>query len=813
MSAVQSQFERHKKAIKKEIEVKLRRNFGKSLDEASCKQIYKAAAMTIQDQIMENWSKTEKQRRLHKNKRVYYMSFEFLMGRTFGNNMMNLEYTELYREVLGDLGFDLNTIEEMESDAGLGNGGLGRLAACFLDSLTTLNLPAYGCGIRYEYGLFKQKIVDGYQIEMPDPWLQDHCVWEVERPEEQVEVHFGGEVENYFENGEMKFSLKNYTTVIGVPYDVPIVGYKTSTVNTLRLWRARSPKHLDMNLFSHGDYLKAMEERELAEVLSKVLYPEDNHLEGKILRLKQQYFFSSATIQWIISSLKSMDISLYDMPKYVAIQINDTHPGIAIPELMRLLIDEENISWDDAWNITTQVFNYTNHTVLFEALEKWHINMFKLQLPRVYMIIEEINRRLVETLRQKFGDDWGKINYMSVLNDGYISMANLCLCTCNAINGVSELHTNILRNEVFKDYNIIYPEKFKNITNGITFRRWLTLANPQLDKLITDTVGDFHFNPEKLKELKNYASDPSFQESFADIKMKNKAALSDYILSEQGIKVDPCSIFDSQIKRLHEYKRQLLNLFHILYLYNHLKDNPSINITPRTFIFAAKASPGYRRAKLIIKLINTAAEVINNDKTIDGKLKVIFLENYGVSMAQKIIPATDLSEQISTAGKEASGTGNMKFMLNGAVTVGTLDGANIEMLNYVGKNNIYIFGLKADEVSKSYQSGNKLSQEIYSSNYDLKKIVDSLIDGTFEPDKPDLFRDIYQSLIFGDNNMPDPYMVLRDFESYTKIHEKISKDYLHKEKWNAKAINNVAESWYFSSDRTISEYNDKIWKL
>ena len=803
-----------KEHIKQEIEIKLRRSFGKTFADATLKQVYKAVAMTIRDQIMEKWTKTQAKDRKGKVKRLYYMSFEFLVGRAFGNNLINLALTETYTEVLKDLGYDLNQLEEMEDDAGLGNGGLGRLAACFMDSFATLDLPAYGCGIRYEYGLFRQKIVDGYQIEMPDPWLEDGCVWEIERPEEQVEVQFGGHVETIWEKNKMKFATKDTFTVIGVPYDMPIIGYNTDTVNTLRLWSARSPKHLDMNLFSHGDYAKAMEERQLAEVLSKVLYPEDNHLEGKTLRLKQQYFFTSATIQWIIKSLVSMDVPIKDMAKYVQMQINDTHPGIAIAELMRILVDEQELGWDDAWAIVKKVFAYTNHTILFEALEKWPVSIFETQIPRVYMILEEINRRQIGDLHDRFGDDWGKINHMAVISDGYINMANLCLYVCHAVNGVSQLHTDILKEDVFRDYYSIYPYKFHNLTNGITHRRWLCLANPELATLITEVIGDgFHTNPEKLLGLTPYSKDKAFLQEFAKIKRNNKVKLSNYIFNQHGIEVDPDSLFDSQIKRLHEYKRQLMNVLHVLHLYNMIIENPKIDIQPRTFIFAAKASPGYHRAKLIIKLITSIANLVNNDVRVGNKIKLIFIENYGVSLAQKIIPATELSEQISTAGKEASGTGNMKFMLNGALTVGTLDGANVEMLEKVGKNNIYIFGLKKPDVYACYANGNKGSQDIYSSDPAVKLVLDQLINGTLEIDKPNLFGDIYQSLLFGDNNLPDPYMVIRDFEAYTKIQEKISQDYRDPILWNEKAVINVAEAGYFSSDRTIREYNAKIWKL
>ncbi|GHV16294.1 glycosyl transferase family 35 [Clostridia bacterium] len=810
--AIPENYSIEKERIKNKILKRLQRDFGKTLGEATKNQIYKAVAMTVRDIIIDEWVENENETSTEKT--LYYLSFEFLVGRTLENNLLNLGLDSLYKEVLADLGINFADISEKEADAGLGNGGLGRLAACFMDSLATLGYPAYGCGIRYEYGLFKQKIVDGYQIEMPDPWLEDGCVWEIEKPEEQVEVKFGGTVETYWENDKMKVYLKNATTVLGVPYDMPVVGYNGKIVNTLRLWSARSPKYIDMNLFSSGSYTKALEEKELAELLSKVLYPEDNHFEGKNLRLRQQYFFTSATIQWIVRSMKKKGINLSELPKHAQIHINDTHPAIAIPELMRILMDEEGMGWDESFKICTKVFAYTNHTVLSEALEKWPQDMIKTLLPRVYTIIEEIHHNNEEALKAKFGEDWGKINYMNIMSNGQISMANLCLAMCSAVNGVSALHTNILKKEVFKDYYSITPDKFKNVTNGITFRRWLNLSNPRLTDLITNTIGDgFNSNQTELKKLEKYTTDSAFVEQFASIKRANKVDLANYLQRENGIIIDPDSIFDVQIKRLHEYKRQLLNILHILYLYNKIIANPEASFYPHTFIFAAKASPGYQRAKLIIKLINSVAEKVNNDPIANKKLKVVFMENYGVSIAQKIIPATDISEQISTAGKEASGTSNMKFMLNGAVTIGTLDGANVEMSEILGNKNIYIFGLKSDEVSRIYQHGNQESKEIYSTQTEIRKVLDNLVDDSLSQDKPHLFSEIYQSLLFGDNNLPDPYMVIRDFESYAKTHEKMWKDYLKTDQWNAKAINNVANSGHFSSDRCIEEYNKKIWKL
>ena len=802
-----------KERIKHEIDKKLQRDFGKTLADASKTQLYKAVAKTVRDRILEKWVKGESNSG-SPQKTLYYLSFEFLVGRTLGNNLLNLGLDNVYREVLTDLGIDLNEISEAEADAGLGNGGLGRLAACFMDSLATLGLPAYGCGIRYEYGLFKQKIVDGYQIEMPDPWLEDGCVWEIEKPEEQVEVKFGGTVETYWEGDRMKVYMKDATTVLGVPYDMPVVGYKGEIVNTLRLWSARSPKYIDMNLFSSGSYAKAIEEKELAELLSKVLYPEDNHFEGKNLRLRQQYFFTSATIQWIVRDLKRKGVDLYQMHKFAQIHINDTHPAIAIPELMRVLMDDEGMGWDDAFSITSKVFAYTNHTVLSEAMERWPQDMVHSLLPRVYQILDAIHHKNQEKLIAKLGEDWGKINYMNIMAYGEINMANLCLAMCHAVNGVSGLHTNILKKEVFKDYHALHPNKFRSITNGIAFRRWLNLSNPRLTELITEAIGDgFNEDQMKLKELEKFAGDKAFVERFAKIKRENKMMLASYLQKQNGIIIDPDSIFDVQIKRLHEYKRQLLNILHIMHLYNTIKENPEESFYPHTFIFAAKASPGYQRAKLIIKLINSVAEKINSDPQVSGKIKIVFMENYNVSTAQKIIPATDISEQISTAGKEASGTGNMKFMLNGALTLGTLDGANVEMHEVLGDDNIYIFGLKAHEVSRIYKTGNKESKEMYATHPEIRKVLDNLIDGSLESERPQLFADIYQSLLFGDNNLPDPYMVIRDFDSYAKTHHKMWRDYLKTDSWNAKAINNVANAGVFSSDRCIGEYNSKIWRL
>ena len=802
--------------IKDEIIGKLNRHYGRTLDDATKEHIYKATALTVRDRMMEKWTAYRRQQRTAQRKELFYLSFEFLMGRSLGNNLLNAGLTEDYDKVLRSMGCSLEEISSQERDAGLGNGGLGRLAACFLDSLATLEYPAFGCSIRYEYGLFKQLIVDGEQVETPDNWLEDGSVWEIARPEEQVTVRFGGKVNTEMTDRGMKVSYSDTTDVIGIPYDVPVIGYNAKIVNTLRLWSASSKKDLDMTSFADGDYLQAVEEKALAEVLSKVLYPEDNHREGKALRLRQQYFFVSCTIQWIISRFKRhhQGMDLDRLPDYIAIHINDTHPAIAIPELMRVLMDDEGMGWDQAWDIVCRVFAYTNHTIMAEALEKWPMDMFQTLLPRIYMIVDEMNRRLVNDLHSRYGDDWGKINSMSSIAYNYISMANLCLATCHKVNGVSALHTEILKNDVFRDYNNLMPDKFVSITNGITYRRWLKLANPGLSELITSKIGDKWIKEAKeLEKLLPFADKADFRKTFKEIKRQNKIALAEYIKEHNHVEVDPDSIFDVQVKRLHEYKRQLMNVLHILYLYDKLKNAPSFDMYPHTFIFGAKASPGYTRAKLIIRLINDVAALVNNDPQINGKIKVVFIENYGVSLAQKIIPAADISEQISTAGKEASGTGNMKFMANGALTIGTLDGANVEMLQCVGDDNIFIFGMKTPEVNHELQYDQNSAQSIYAANAEVHRVIDMLIDGTVNPANPRLYYDLYQSLIFGDHGKADTYMVVRDFEAYCAIHRVAEQQYKNEDLWVKKAIINVAKSGFFSSDRTIHEYNDKIWHL
>ncbi len=802
--------------IKEEIIGKLSRHYGRTLEDATKNQIYKATAFTVKDSIMKRWVDYRRSQRTAHNKELFYLSFEFLMGRSLGNNLLNTGLTDDYEAVLESMGCSLAEISAQENDAGLGNGGLGRLAACFLDSLATLNMPSFGCSIRYEYGLFKQKIIDGQQIETPDDWLSDGTVWEIPRPEERQLVRFGGEVKTEYVDGRMKISYENTTDVLGIPYDVPVAGYNAKLVNTLRLWSSRAKNDLNMAYFSGGDYVKAVEEKALAEAISKVLYPEDNHQEGKQLRLRQQYFFVSCTIQWIISRFKRHHAGegLDKLADYITIHINDTHPAIAIPELMRILMDEEGMGWDEAWNITTKVFAYTNHTVMAEALEKWPVDMFRRLLPRIWMIVEEMNRRLQNQLIKVYGQDWGKINYMAIVSNGYISMANMCLASCYKVNGVSELHTDILKNDVFKDYYNLYPEKFVPITNGITYRRWLRLANPELSELITGRIGsDWIVHAEQLEKLAQYAEDDDFQEAFRKVKLQKKTELAEYIKEHNGIDVDPDSIFDVQVKRLHEYKRQLLNVLHILYLYDKLKHDKNYDMLPHTFIFGAKASPGYKRAKLIIRLINDVAKLINNDPDIDNKIKVVFIENYGVSLAQKIIPAADISEQISTAGLEASGTGNMKFMANGALTIGTLDGANVEMLRCVGDDNIFIFGMTTPEVNRALRFESETSQDIYASQADIRRILDMLIDGTINSSDHHLYYDLYQSLVFGDHGNADKFMVVRDFRAYCDIHVKADRQYRDRKLWTKKAILNVAYSGFFSSDRTIKEYNDKIWHL
>ena len=806
-----TEYKNRKEFIKNEITGKVRRYFGKTVETATSAEIYNAVAFTIRDEIMEKWIAYKAEADKKPQKELYYLSFEFLMGRAMGNNLMNIMETEVYRDALKELNVSLDDIEEQENDAGLGNGGLGRLAACFLDSLTNLELPAFGCGIRYEYGLFRQKIVDGYQIEMPDPWLQGGNVWDIARPEDTKEVHFGGRIEEYMEDGRLKFRLVDYNTVIAEPYDMPITGFDSKTVNTLRLWKACSPEVIDMKEFNRGDYIRANENRDLAEVISKVLYPEDNHYEGKLLRLKQQYFFVSATIQWILAKHKAKKLSMAQIPEFIQIHINDTHPTIAIPELMRILMDEEGLGWDEAWDIVGKTFAYTNHTILCEALEKWPMEMVDKLLPRIGQIIHEIDRRQREALWERFPGDFGKVEYMAVIAHGQVSMANLCLTACHSVNGVAALHTEILKAETFKDYYSIYPYKFKNMTNGVTFRRWLYKANPELSKLITSSIGDGWVKDYKqLDKLTPFADDAAFCEKFAKIKHENKEKLAKYILDNNGIVIDPNSMFDVQIKRLHEYKRQLLKAMHIIYRYQKIISGDAAGMQPVTYIFGAKAAPGYHMAKLIIKFINDIATTVNNDPRVSGLIKVVFIENYSVSSAEKIVAAADLSEQISTASKEASGTGNMKLMLNGALTIGTMDGANVEIREQVGDDNIFIFGLSSQEVLNIYASGKSPSSEIYATNPVIKKIIDTMIDGTFNSEN--IFYDLYKSLVIG-NGFADNYLLLADFESYLDANSRVKDKYADKAAWTRSAVMNTAKAGFFSSDRTIEDYNREIWHL
>ena len=805
-------------ALKNEIIGKVNRHFGKVMEEATPHMIYSACALTVRDRIMEKWAHSHREVKKEGSKKLYYLSFEFLMGRLLSTNVLNLMQTEDYEVVLEDLGYTLSEVAELENDAGLGNGGLGRLAACFIDSLTTLDLPAYGCTLRYEYGLFRQKIVDGFQTELPDTWLEHGNAWEVARPEEAVKVSFGGEVNSYWEDGKMKISYSNERTVLAVPYDVPLCGYDSKIINKLRLWGAQSSQDFNMHAFNAGDYSRAIEEKELASVISKVLYPEDNHTEGKELRLKQQYFLVSATLQWILKEFESRNGANWSLlPEKIVIHINDTHPTMAIPELMRILMDEKGLGWDEAWDIVTHVVAYTNHTVMSEALEKWPQDMFRRVVPRLYMILEEMNRRLMEKVEAFYPGDKGKHDYMAILANNQVSMANTCLASVFAVNGVSKLHTDILKQDIFRDYYMMDKDRFHAITNGITFRRWIANCNPELTKLIDDTIGKGWLkDADKLKKLAKFATDAEFQKKYDAIKRQNKQVVADYILEHNGVRVNPDSIFDIQCKRLHEYKRQMMNVLHIIAEYNRILTDAEYakNYYPKTYIFGAKAAPGYKRAKTIIKLINSVGDMINNDSRINDKIKVIFIENYGVSIAEKLVTAADVSEQISTAGKEASGTGNMKFMLNGAVTIGTMDGANVEMYEQVGDDNIYIFGLRADEVDARLRiKGNDEVKNIYATNGQLRNALEQLINGSIVPDNTNIFMDLYNTLLFGDYGYADTYMVLRDFESYMETHEQISRDYQDRKTWIAKQIMNTAMAGFFSSDRTINEYNDKIWKL
>ncbi|WCK52694.1 glycogen/starch/alpha-glucan phosphorylase [Aneurinibacillus sp. Ricciae_BoGa-3] len=772
---------------------------------------YKALGSLIREHITRNWIETNACYQENKQKQVYYFSMEFLPGKFLSSNLINLGIRDMCQQGLADLRIDLDELEGLEPDAGLGNGGLGRLAACFMDSLASTSLPGHGCGIRYKYGLFEQKIVDGYQVELPEYWLKEGNVWEIRRSDRAVEVRFGGNVFCREVNGKLTFFHENYEPVLAVPYDMPMIGYDNKTVNTLRLWSAESTvKDFDFQTLNRRDYHKMLAYKRSIEQISEFLYPDDSYQEGKVLRLKQQYFLVSAGLQSVLRSFKKMQgESLYTLHQKVAVHINDTHPVLAIPELMRLLMDEEGMGWDEAWHITTQVISYTNHTTLVEALEKWPIDIFQPLLPRIYMIVEEINERFCHDLWNRYPGDWDRIHSMAILADGQVKMAHLAIVGSHSVNGVAKLHTEILKHREMKNFYDLSAEKFNNKTNGITHRRWLIKANPALSRLITDAIGEgWKSQPAHLVELMSCRKDASLQESTMRIKQENKAALAKIIQEKTGIRVDVNSIFDVQVKRLHAYKRQTLNILHIMDLYNRLRDNPDLDLFPRTFIFGAKAAPGYQLAKSVIKLINTVASVINGDKLIQDKLKVVFLENYRVSLAEKIIPAADISEQISTASKEASGTGNMKFMMNGAITLGTLDGANIEIREEVGDDNIFIFGLKAEEVLDYNRHGGYRAKDLYNSNPRIRRILDQLVNGFFQQDHA-AFNDIYYSLLTSN----DEFFVLKDFTAYADAQQRVEQAYRDKAGWAERAIVNIARSGVFSSDRTVAEYASDIWNV
>ncbi|SDF42739.1 glycogen/starch/alpha-glucan phosphorylase [Sporomusa acidovorans] len=801
-----------KEQFKEAFTEKLQTLFGQSLDESSIADKYVALSTLIREIISKRWYRSNQQYSLSKEKQVYYFSMEFLLGRLLGSNLFNLGITEVCRQGLKDLGIELDEVEAVEHDAGLGNGGLGRLAACFLDSMASLQLPGHGTGIRYRHGMFEQKIVDGYQIELPDNWLRDGYVWETRKADRAVTVKFGGTVRLEQQAGRLVAIHENYESVLAVPYDVPVVGANCHTVNTLRLWSAET-NHFDFSSFSKGDFLKAVEQKYSLEATSQILYPDDNYPEGKTLRLKQQYFFVSAGLQSIVRRYKrthgSKPADLARIHKKIAIHINDTHPALAVPELMRILMDEEGLSWDQAWEATRKTISYTNHTILPEALEKWPVEMVKTLLPRMYMIIEELNERFCAALWEKYSGDWERIRAMALVSDGYVHMAHLAVVGSHSVNGVAEVHSNILKNEVLANFNRFYPLRFNNKTNGVTHRRWLAKANPKLAELITEAIGEgWLAQPHELAKLHRYAHDPAFQNRIKFVKQCNKKRLASYIQDKIGLAVDTNSIFDVQAKRIHAYKRQILNALHILDLYNRLKADPGLAIEPRTFIFSGKAATGYYLAKRIIKFINTLAQVINHDPDIDGRIKVVFLENYSVSLAELIIPAADVSEQISTASKEASGTGNMKLMMNGAVTIGTLDGANIEIKDEVGDDNIIIFGLTAEQVLNYYKYGGYNVLDAYHGNSRIKLVVDQLING-FLPVSQDEFDSIHHSLM----RTNDEYFVLKDFAGYAAAQAKLNKLYCDQRAWQAMAINNIAFSGRFASDRTVSEYAIGIWKI
>ena len=805
-----------KEAFKKSVKDNVKFLYRKTIEEATQEQIFQAVSYTVKDVIIDNWLETQKAYDEQDPKIVYYMSMEFLMGRALGNNLINLcAYGEV-KEALEELGFDLNCIEDQEPDPALGNGGLGRLAACFLDSLATLNYAAYGCGIRYHYGMFKQQIKDGYQIEVPDNWLKNGYPFELRRPEYAKEVHFGGYVRAEYdaEKGATRFIHEGYQAVKAIPYDMPITGYDNDVVNTLRIWDAEPIVDFELDSFDKGDYKKAVEQENLARNIVEVLYPNDNHYAGKELRLKQQYFFVSASLQEAIAKYKKKHDDIHKLYEKVTFQMNDTHPTVAVAELMRILMDEEGLGWDEAWEITTKSVAYTNHTIMSEALEKWPIELFSRLLPRVYQIIEEINRRFIAEIQAKYPGNYEKIKKMAIIYDGQVKMAHLAIAAGYSVNGVARLHTEILKNQELRDFYEMMPEKFNNKTNGITQRRFLLHANPLLADWITEHIGpDWITDLSQLKKLKVYADDEKALQEFMNIKFKNKERLAKYILEHNGVEVDPHSIFDVQVKRLHEYKRQLLNILHVIYLYNQIKMHPEMEFYPRTFIFGAKASAGYATAKKIIKLINSVADVVNNDASINGKIKVVFIENYRVSNAEIIFAAADVSEQISTASKEASGTGNMKFMLNGAPTLGTMDGANVEIVEEVGAENAFIFGLSSDEVINYENNGGYDPNVIYNTDEEIRQVLMQLINGTFSNDT-ELFRDLYDSLLNTKNtDRADRYFILADFRSYAEAQKRVEAAYRDEKGWAKKALLNTACSGKFTSDRTIQEYVDDIWHL
>ena len=804
-----------KEEFKKKIIENVKSEYRKTIDEATPQQVYQAVSYAVQETLIDDWLATQKVFKETDAKRVYYLSMEFLMGRALGNNIINMGAQKEIKEALSELGFDLNAIEDQEPDPALGNGGLGRLAACFLDSLATLGYPAYGCGIRYRYGMFKQKIENGFQMEVPDEWLKNGYPFELRRAEHATEVKFGGYVKAVWDGKRNVFTHEGYQSVLAVPYDMPIVGYGNHVVDTLRIWDAQPIKTFSLAAFDKGDYQKAVEQENLAKNLVEVLYPNDNHYAGKELRLKQQYFFISASLQVAVKKFKETHDDIRQLPEKVIFQMNDTHPTVAVAELMRILVDEEKLEWDEAWGITTKCCAYTNHTIMSEALEKWPIELFSRLLPRIYQIVEEINRRFMDLVQKKYPNNYEKVRKMAIIFDGQVKMAHLAIVAGFSVNGVARLHTEILKQQELKDFYEMMPEKFNNKTNGITQRRFLLHGNPRLADWVTDKIGDeWITNLTHLRKLAVYADDAKCQQEFMNIKYRNKLQLAQYIKQHNGIEINPRSIFDVQVKRLHEYKRQLLNILHVMYLYNQLKDNPSLDMVPRTFIFGAKAAAGYQIAKKTIKLINAVAEVVNNDKSINGVLKVVFIEDYKVSNAETIFAAADVSEQISTASKEASGTGNMKFMLNGALTLGTMDGANVEIVEEVGAEYAFIFGLTSDEVIGYEKNGEYNPYEIFNTDQEIRHVLMQLINGYYSPQDPELFRDIYNSLLNTQHgSQADPYFILKDFRAYIEAQKRVEKAYRDETWWAKAAILNVASAGKFSSDRTIEEYVRDIWHL